>query len=159
MKKRLISLCLAVLLTGCAAKHTDHTVKMDDLSFTLPYTFTDMSGDSTENPNQAFMYAQDNLYITGFQESKAELSKYFQYISLGAYVQMFCENYFPDIPAQHTDDIWNIVYTTAIDGKDYTFLCLFYETQESFWRVQACCPSEDFAENQQVMWDYLSSAD
>ena len=72
---------------------------------------------------------------------------------------MFCENYISGVPAQETDGVWNVTYTTAIEDEEYTFLCAFYETQESFWRVQACCPSGDFAENQQEMWNYISSVD
>ena len=159
MKTRLFCLLMAIfLLAGCGKETTEHTVALDELSFTLPSSFIDVSQEHADT-QQAFMFAQGNIYINGFKESKEELHNYFEFISLDAYVQMFCENNFTDLPAQRNNDIWNIVYTADVEGEEYTFLCLFYETESHFWRVQACCPTANFAENHQELWNYIASAD
>ena len=160
MKKLLISLVLAgILLTGCGSRTDLHKVSLDELTFSLPQTFADLSRDSAADTDQAFMYVQDRLYINGFRESKQELTQYFEDMCLEDYVRTFTQYNQPESQAVQTDDIWNISYTAVIDGEDYSFICVFYETNQGFWRVQACCPSEQFEENRQILWNYIASAD
>lgn len=157
MKVRLISLILAfLLLTGCSPQSSEHTVSLDGLSITLPVSF---SPETTENTDQAFMYRRDQQYITGFKESKQELSEYFQQLSLDGYVEKFTQYNLPETTAEQTEGLWKVVYTSTVEDTEYTFICVFYETEEHFWRVQACCPTEHFAENRQNLWKYIASAD
>ena len=154
--KRILSLfLLCLMLVGCSKAPTQHDISLDQLMLTLPGVFVAHTGNDLEAD---FAYSNDKVYIHGFREEKQEILQYYDSLSLESYVRMLAESFDPMLDAQITNEIWNYTYTAELDGEDYTFLCAFYETEESFWRVQASCPTTEFAENQQILWEYISAA-
>lgn len=156
MKKALISLVFVLcILTGCSQKSSGPA--LDELTLSLPDNFVDMTQDEILGDGQDFLYGYDGIYVGGFQENKAELAEFFSDTSLEDYVQLVIDLNKLNCEAQETDGLWNFTYTTQVEGAEYTFICAVYETEDNFWRVQACCPTERFAENQQTMWEYVAS--
>ena len=151
MKRLLLALLASVMLFGCSKKSREHRISLDQLTLTLPGEFTQMSAQDA-----AFAYVGDQVYIHGYRESKAELLQYFQSISLESYVRILAEDRDPYLDTRETDGIWNYSYTACPADEEYTFLCVFYETPDSFWRIQAGCPSDRYEENKQALWDYIT---
>ena len=167
MRKLFVILLTVCLLTGCSSKKkaqeppADHVVVMDTLSLTIPAEFTAVTVD---NPYQKFMYQKGTMFVNGYSESIADLLKVFnsETITLGSYIQSFESNMIEQGILANSctnceNNIWHMEYTSQVEGKEYTFLYVFYETDVSFWRVQGCCPTEEFEENREFLWNILTA--
>ena len=162
MRKLFVILLAACLLTGCSSKKAGqptkaHTVTMDTLSLTVPEAFTAVNPDSGE---QQFMFTQGNMFLYGYKENKQTLITYLKcdIITLDSYVESFtANNNFETIP-QLIGNYWLVEYTDTIDGVAYTFMCAIYESENDFWRVYSCCPTETYQQNQAYLKNIITSA-
>ena len=158
----MVFLAAACLMTGCNKKAQEptiaepQTISMDQLSFTLPEEFTPVT---VENKDLAFMYSCDDIYIYGYQENKQELMKILNcsIYTLDSYVQSFADN-ISECVVEQTENCWTLSYADKLNDMDYTFVCAIYETEENFWRLMGCCPTESFEESSEDLWEYVLSA-
>ena len=170
-------LCLlligALLLTGCdagvagvvgdaidAAKDTvsDKAFTNAGVKLTLTTKFIDFTNTSTNSKEYPFFYASDTHAVFGLKEAKADLTAFGE-LDLKGYAELIATLYELDVQLQEKDGKYTYTYEAAEeDGSKLTFTCLFLETEDAFWFLQASCPSEQYDADRDQIWSWLASA-
>ena len=150
--KRLLVLMLAtvLLLTGCAVTRS-YTVQ--DLTLTLPKAFTDLSQE-TYSENAAFLYGAGDCFLLGVREDKQTLLSHYPDLTLQDFGTLVIAAHQLDCKLTIKDGFYCFTYTTG----GITYLSVVLEGSNSFWTVQGYCASDKFAENQNALWLYLTTA-
>ena len=117
----------------------------------LNYSNTELS------EGYAFMYANDDICLVGLQESKEELFLYFDEMDVAGYADLIAEIYSTGSTAEEKDGKWTLSYTDDSTGEDFTYICVFYDTGEYFWNLQAFCPTEQYETYEADIWQYLTN--
>lgn len=164
LKKILAILLICLLLCGCGAddildaiddKLPEKTYTEGDVSITLPNSFKNFSSrDMAEGKD--FLFANDEMGITGTREDKETLYDLFGEMDAEGYANLIAELYELDTTAEKKKGYWYFTYEQEIDGEDYTYLAVIHETTGDYWNIQVYCKSADFEENEDTMWDYAT---
>ncbi len=175
MKKLAKLLCLlligSLLLTGCDLGFLQDAVEaaQDDVkekTFTdggvtikLTSKFLNFTDTATNTEKYDFLYASDTHAVFGIKENKAELTATFGELDAQSYGDLIASLYTLNVKTQEKDGKYTYDYEAdGEDGEKLTFTCLFLETDDSFWFIQASCPSDQYAANKDQIWTWLSSA-
>jgi len=144
-----LMLCIG-LLTGCSANETTAQYTHHGLTITLPSEYLDLS----EKPYAAdydFMYGLVPVIVSGLQEEK----------KLFLDNEMDLEGYGEFMMAANAiAGEWirkDGVPTFTYEADGYVYTVTLWETEESFWLVQAYCPEKDYSAVSTQIWEILSS--
>lgn len=129
-----------------------------DISITLELPDDFLNYSNTEmSEGYNFMYANDNICLVGLQESKEELSLYFEEMDVAGYAELIAELYSTGNTAEQKDGKWTLSYTDDSTGESFTYICVFYDTGAHFWNLQAFCPTEQYETYEADIWQYLTN--
>lgn len=145
-------LLTAALLWGCSSAPKEQEVVCNELTLTLPASFTDFSQDGYAE-GLAFNYADVDMGICGSFEEKTYLEQYIPDITAEKYTQLFLQTNNMDAIVDIKDGI--PCFTYSVSG--YTYLCGVFESDAGFWVIQAYCPAEDYESGADDMWRYIQS--
>ena len=134
------------------------TFTNNGVTLTLDSSFIDFTNTSKNDDNYAFLYANDLIGLVAIAEEKTLFSEQGDQWDLKAYGQRLASCYQPDAVIEKKDGYW--YYETVIEtdsGEKTAGLFMFLETSDHFWHIQATCPADEYEENQEIMWKYLTS--
>ena len=147
----LLALVLCItLLSGCGAKETSAPHKYEDLTIRLPLEFLDLSGEAYA-AEYDFLWGSEFMTVSGLRDEKSLFEAY--NLNIEGYGMLVMVLNDLDCTLTQTDGIWNFSYES--DG--YTYLVTLRETEKAFWTVQAYCPTEEYSQVQDQMWEILRS--
>ena len=177
MKRLIQTLCLLLIVTvflcGCSLWENkyierfgdawqavkdptgERTLTHDGATITLPNTFLDYSG-TNEGQGYPFFFASETIGLFGDKESKSELIAQIGECDLAQYAALIAELNEMEYVGQK-DGFWTAIYETDASGDMLTFTVVFYETETDFWMVQAYCASHIYAQNEAMIWKYLTA--
>ena len=157
MKKFLALLLVTVLLlAGCSVSPKTFTTA--GVSLTLDSSFIDFTNSKQNTEQYPFLYANNKIGILGVQENKAELAVDFGEHTTESYAELISDLYELNATVQHKDGFCYYNYNATIDGESYTYLCIFMDAGADFWNLQGYCLAADYAEYQETIWNFLTSA-
>ncbi len=163
MKTRIIAvfLLVCILLVGCdVSKILENLPEKEyscgDVSITLPGNFIDYSG-KAEAKDKEFLFANNEIGITGIQENKKELYDLFGKMDIQGYAELIAEINELDTTVKEKDGYWHYTYEEEIDGDKYTYLNVFHETSADYWIIQINCKSDLYDKNADTMWKYATT--
>ncbi len=144
----------AALLTGCTGG--EKTFTCGELTITLPAETQDLSK-LEYAADYDFLYSFSEGAVLGFKQAKAPLETKFPGITAGRYAQLFMEAI--ELPGTVTeqDGLVTFSYTASAKGKDVTYLCGVFMSENSFWIIQFYCAAESYRENEARFLQYLRS--
>ena len=149
----LLALVLCIgLLSGCGAKETTASHTHEDLSIAIPLDFIDLSDRSYAN-GLSFLYGLDPIAVNGLREEKAHMIEHGYDLNLEGYANLILLSNKISSKLTKKDGIWTFSYDT--DG--YTYVVTLWETHDAFWTVQAYCPTQEYSQVSDQMWQILSS--
>ena len=160
MKKLLcvvLAFCLCLGLCACGQKDVasvSHT--FEDLTISLPENFIDLSGEDFAT-GLAFLQGLDPIAVNGLREEKAVFAQYGLELDLERYAKLVIMANNLSVQPQETDGILSFTYEATTEGVSYTYVVTVWETEAAFWTVQAYCPTADYSEVHDQMWEILSS--
>ena len=161
MRKSIIALCImaACLLAGCHGQSS--AIGLDTLTLEIPAGYTAVK---TKNTGAQQIFQNQQNYICTYKESKQQLMDALQkngvtcdFISLESYVQSYSENNELEAHQATEIDTWYLKGTVTVGDTQYEFTCVFYETEENFWRVYGCCPQQLSDANSQDLWEIITA--
>jgi len=144
-------LAIICLLGGCSSPE-DKSVICQDLTFTLPTVFLNLSEEAYAK-DADFLYGRDKLAVMGLAEKKSVLKK----MTLEEYTGYVISGNKLSCTPVKTQAGYQFTYETAVDGVRYTYTSATVETAEHFWIVQCYCPSGDAAGYRDMMEEILGS--
>ena len=159
MRKFIVTLCILAicLLAGC--QNQPDTIRLDSLSCEIPPMYTAASG---KDIGAEQMFQNQQSYICTYKQSKEQLIKSIRengvacdFISLESYVRSYTEDNGLDAQLLGDTDTWYLKDTVTMGDTEYTYMCIFYETEENFWRVYGCFPSTQWETDSQDIWESL----
>ena len=118
----------------------------------LPNTFTDYTTNAI-GADYTFLYAEAYVGLGGIEEFKDELNE--NITSLDSYVSYRAELVGAE-PAQENGQ-WTMCYEDMTQNEAQMVVCVFHETEESFWIIQSYCTSDVYSEHEAEMWNYVNS--
>ena len=164
LKKIVAILLVCFLLCGCsvnevldkvAEKLPEKTYTEGDVSISLPSTFMNYSSQKAAE-GKDFLFANSEMGLTGVKEDKKVLFEAFGQMDIEGYANLIAELYEMDNTPTKKGGYWTVTYEQEIDGEDWTYMCVFHETSDAYWNIQAYCKSKDFEENEDTLWDYAT---
>ena len=154
MRKHFVLLLVLVLcitlLSGCGAKERSAPHVYEDLTIRLPITFLDLS-DTTYGAEYDFLWGMEPITVSGLRDDKSLFEAY--NLNLEGYGMLVMVVNGLECTLSQTDGIWNFSY----EADGYTYLVTLRETEKAFWTVQAYCPTEDYPQEKDQMWEILRS--
>jgi len=151
-KRLLVPLLCLLLLAGCSAEPEMQTFTCRDLGITLPSAFQ-----KTETEGYDFLYSSGIIAILGMEELKETVAPYLEATTAAAYAALLAEQVgATEAPAQK-DGYLRFAYTAAAEGTQMCYITAVYETEESFWALQAYCTAEHYERYAQTMEGYLAN--
>ena len=144
-------LVIFCLLGGCSSPE-DRNIICQDLTFSLPTVFLDLSEESYAK-DADFLYGRDKLAVMGLAEKKSGLKK----MTLEEYTGLVVSGNKLACTPEKTPTGYRFTYETDIGGTPYTYTCGTVETAERFWIVQCYCPKADAAGYQEMIDQILGS--
>ena len=154
--RRVLSFTLSLLLLisifcGCSAQHW----RYEELSFILPGEFQNCSSESYA-ADFDFLFDNGTVAIAGIRETKQALAD-FGAIDAASYTQLVIEHNELSCRSIEQKGLWCFSYAAVSHGTPMTYLCAIYEAEQSFWQIQAYCPTAVFPANEDAMWDWILS--
>ena len=141
----LLALVLCIgLISGCGAKKLSHS--HDGLILRLPEDYLDLS-DETYAQEWDFMYGLAPITLSGLQDEKSLFDT-----DLQGYGQLILKS--NDLSSTLTEK--DGIPTFTYESGSYTYVVTLWETKDAYWTVQAYCPTADFQEVKDSMWDILA---
>lgn len=130
------------------------TQTIEDLSLQVPADgYTDLTTSTDVGMNFIYMLT-DKTVIMGLREEKDSLPE--EYQTLETYAQALIDTNSLTSTLEYRDGIPTFVYTSA-DGE-FTYLAAAFEGSEAFWYLQGYSFTEDYADVEAELWQYLSTA-
>ncbi len=142
-------LCIG-LMSGCGAKEPSTLHTFHDLTILLPLEFLDLSNAAFAK-DYDFLFGYDPITVSGLRDEKTLFASYD--LNTERYGMLVMEINGLDSKLTKTDGIWNTVYTSG----DYTYVVTFHETKDAFWTVQSYCPTGNYSQASDLMWEILKS--
>lgn len=136
----------------------EKTFTNNGATLTLTTSFLDFTETEKNTEEYPFLYASDTIGILSIAEDKKELFDAFGEMELQGYAELIAELYELDVTVEQKDGFWFYTYESTSSDVPQTFLCVFCETQTQYWNLQSYCDATLYAENQEAMWKYLTSA-
>ena len=145
-------------MDGVQNPDQEKTFTNNGATLTLNTSFLDFTKTEKNAGEYAFLYANDSIGILAIEENKQDLFAEFSEMDVQGYADLIAQLYTLGVTAEQKDGFWTYTYETTTDDVSQTFLCVFHETETAFWNIQSYCETELYAENQEAMWKYLTSA-
>ena len=153
----IICLLLTVsVLAGCSLT-SQKEFTCNGLTITLPGYFLDLSQEDYA-ATATFLYGFNDVAVMGLQEEKSLLAEYDLELTLEEYGQLVIDGNGLDVTLDQKDGLYTFVYEAAVEETSYSYICVVLEGEDSYWCVQAYCPTEKYEKNRADMWSYLLSA-
>ena len=155
--KRSISLLLIFLLcigllAGCKEDTAAISYQFEDLTIQIPEDYINLSEEDIAE-GLVFVFGQDPIAINGLREEKALFEAYGLDLDLQTYANLICKsNNLASAPEQK-NGIWTFTY----ESGELTYVVTLWETEDAYWMVQAYCPTTDYSNVKNAIWDILSS--
>ena len=111
------------------------------------YTLSPIASDYT------FLYADAMKGIIGIEEKKEEIDP--AVTSLESYAAYQAAKFGTE--AVQTEGFWTLEYEDFTQNEPQMLVCVFYETEDSYWIVKSYCTSDMFETFETVMWNYVKS--
>lgn len=146
-----MTICFA-WISGCGAKETAATHSFQELSITLPVEALDLGTDADCD----FRFACGVVTVSGIREDRESLRQAGIDPDLYQYTDLLIRAHGLDCQRLQTDGITYFNYEAGAP-QAFTYVVTVWETENSFWTVQAYCRSEDYAAVKDAMWQYLRS--
>ena len=124
------------------------------VTMTLTTKFLDFTSTTEEYD---FMYASEDFALFGVQDPKADLADFGE-LNAKSYGELISELYVLDTAVEEKDGKYTLSYEVEDEDGKLTFVCLFLETEDAFWLIQASSPSDLYEANKDQLWTWLSSA-
>ena len=154
--KVLILLALVLsLLCGCSPA-AEQTITCQELTITLPASFTDLSSRDYA-AGMEFLYGSEDTAILAITEDNAALKELVPDMDAQKYAELFVQSNALDSTVEVIDGIPSFTYTMDAGGTAVTYLCGVFESSANFWMIQAYCPATEFSQNQETLWSYLTT--
>ena len=152
-----LAVCLCLVLCACGKEDTTTTAHTyEDLTIRLPADFIDLS-DEAYAAGLAFLHGLDPLAVNGLREEKALFASYGLELDLERYAKLVVLSNNLTVQPEKKDGILTFSYEAVTDGVSYTYVVTLRETADAFWTVQAYCPTADYSDVKDEIWDILSS--
>ena len=148
-----LSVCL---LSGCVSVPMQ-TVQKDGITLTLGSDFTDVSQDAYA-AGMDFLFNGETMAVGGIREKKADFQEKFPGLTLEQYAALAVSLLKLEGEPKPWARGYSLTYTAETTGQEYTYLVAFMESNDSFWMLQAYCPTSFYPKNEEIMWDIFSSA-
>lgn len=161
--KVIIALVLVLsTLSGCSAfmeSLPPMVVEHDDLSLTIPGRFSNMRDDSWPE-KLVFFYCYSSLAVSGIREERAAVEAEDPEMTPLKYAEVFAEGVNLTAPVEETDGLITFRHTMENDdGVEFTYLCSAYRSAESYWIIQAFCPTNLLSESEAELMEILRSVE
>ncbi len=168
MKKLIVLLSVLFLIAACLAgceqstaggntpvepSEDPSTVEQEfsrhEISFTFPGDFIDYTN-TPVGQGYSFLYANSQLGLIGLEEPKEKYPDFAGFLAAKA----------DELGAEATqkNGFWTLTYIDETQNEPQTMLCIFYESESSFWTVKAYCPEDVYTTYAETMWEYATSA-
>ena len=158
MKRFAGILCLMLILSllmGC--RTPTKAVSCMELSVEVPMTYLDLSSqDYAEDLDM--MYGDGHVVVAAVRNDRAELESYIEDLTLEGYGELVIEMNELDTGLIQKDGLWTFSYEADSNGDMFTYVAAVYESDTSFWTVQAYCLTAEYEKYQDTMWEVVSSA-
>ena len=128
------------------------TLERNGVRFTLPSDFYDYS-DSPIGQGHSFLYGNDSMGIIGDETAKEDAGV----ASLMEFAEATAAQY--GTKAVQKDGFWTVSYEDPEANETQSILCVFYETEDSFWIIHTYCPAQILDSCQEDMWHYATAAE
>ena len=125
------------------------------ITLALTTDFMDFTDTSMNTEDYLFLYASEDIGIVCVQEDKAELFAEFDTMDLEGYANLILEINAIDSTVEKMNGIFTFSYIAGTE----TFICAFFESEDSFYNIQGYCETGIFQEKQDLIWQYISSAE
>ena len=142
-----VSLCLA----GCAGKETAASHTYEDLTIQMPTDYIDLTHEDFAS-GLTFLFGKDPIAINGLREEKATFESYGLSLQLEDYGKLLMISNNITTTLAEKDGIPTFSY----ESSGMTYVVTLYETDAAFWTVQAYCPTADYSNLQNDIWEILS---
>lgn len=159
--KKVISLLLAVCLIcgllGCGAEEvansepTEQRFEKTGFSIMLPSSSEDTS-EADSATTEPFVFIAGDIIICALEQYKAD---YGYDMTAEEYAQVLVDSNGFDSTVEIKDGLPTFSFHKAADNL--TYLCITQVTNNSFWFINAACAPDDFQNNYDTMWKYLTS--
>lgn len=153
----LLPLCLCMGLLACGKEETvsvPHTY--EDLTISLPQDFIDLTEEAFAS-GLTFLQGLDPIAVNGMREEKAIFENYGLELDLERYAKLVTLSNNLTVQPERKDGILTFSYEAISDGVAYTYVVTLWETEDAFWTVQAYCPTADYSNVSDEIWEILSS--
>ena len=153
MKQALILLViLSLCLTGCGGKADAVFRNFTDLSIEIPEDYLDLSKESFA-VDLDFIFGKDPITVSGYAEEKEAFLEYGLELDLQDYGELLMAS--NKVESQLTEK--NGIYCFTYTAGEFTYLVTLWETESSFWTVQAYCMTKEYSKVEDEIWKILSS--
>lgn len=167
-----VLLAICMLLCGCKDSHQQtnpsqstaagdiqsgeetqmQTLERNGVRFTLPSDFHDYS-ESPIGQGHDFLYGNDSLGIVGDKTAKEDAGV----ASLMEFAAATAAQYGAE--TSQKDGVWTVSYEDPEANEPQSNLCVFYETEDSFWIIRTYCPTQILDSCREDMWHYATAAE
>lgn len=156
-----ISICL---LAGCGSNDPTQTTTQPEqqptqiqneniekpvIQLNLPAEFEDYTGNPYTEGYYLY-YSNGNIDIGCIHLAKQQGYVFEDYVNQEA-------EYYRGSLTQK-DGFWTLTYEDTDTNEPQTMVNVYYETEDSYWMVQGCCPSQSFAAQESQIWQYITGA-
>ena len=143
-----LSLCLA----GCGHESAAPSYAFQDLSIQIPEDYIDLSQEEVAT-GLDFLFGKDPIAVNGLREEKATFEAYGLQLDLQTYGNLLLKSNNVGSALEEKDGIRTFSY----ESGEFTYVVTLWETEEAFWTVQAYCPTADYSDVKDDIWEILSS--
>ena len=153
MQIRLLALLAVMCLIFCGCAVEDQTVTVEELTLTIPGDDVDCSKESYA-AGYSLVYGSEECAVMALEEPYAIFEEYgFTDMTVNDYVQLLQEGYQLNIVTDETSDLVRFTF----ESDNNTYLAGVYASEDSFWMIQAGCPTENFKKQEKTFNGILDS--
>ena len=153
MKKLIpLLLVLSLCLAGCGHESAAPSYAFQDLSIQIPEDYIDLSQEEVAT-GLDFLFGKDPIAVNGLREEKATFEAYGLQLDLQTYGNLLLKSNNVGSALEEKDGIRTFSY----ESGEFTYVVTLWETEEAFWTVQAYCPTADYSDVKDDIWEILSS--
>ena len=165
--KKIVSISLVLIIvmslfSGCnvAEKLTGNKeISCEGLTMEVPKLYLDMT-ETLKRDSIVFVYGNNDSAVLGLRESKKDIDTYFDDVETATdYAEVFVSSNGMSTTVKQKDGLPTFTYTATSDGKEFTYYCAAYASDDYFWIVQTYCYSENFSDNEADFLEMLKSVE
>ena len=150
---RLLALLAVVCLIFCGCSVEDKTITVDNMTMSVPGNYMDFSKEDYA-AGYALVYGSQSGAVMVLKENRADFEAYgLADMTAMDYVELLEQGYqLTNITEQS-----NGMVTFQFDNQGNTYLAAVFADEDAFWLIQAGCPSDGFAKQEETFRNILNS--